>query len=288
MVKKSTLLKKLSSYSALASVAIAASQKTDGQIIYTGLNKIVTKGDGIYYLDLNNDGTKDFIMTDSVSFHTTSGKDIDIGGIAGLTPGDSIERDPNLPGLYFADPNSFKNIIGASDKWISYATFDFCSVKSFKNKGVFAGKGDKYVGLKLSKAGKFYYGWMRINLNAKCDTLVIKGYAYNATAGDTITAGEVGTGIASINNAAAVLESFNPNPATTTANIIYTINVPGSVTLELYDITGRKIETLLNNAQQAPGLNRIPADVSGLSSGVYFCKLTVNGQAYTQKLVVAH
>jgi hypothetical protein len=170
------------------------------------------------------------------------------------------------------------------------AEFDFCSLKSFKNEGVFAGKGDKYVGLKLVTGGNTYYGWVRVNVNANCDTLIVKDYAYNSTAGALITAGEGDTlsaGIAPLTEA-AVFESINPNPVNTISNIIYSIPVYSSVTITLYDIMGRKIKTILNNALQSPGRHNIPVDVSNLSSGIYFYTLTANGQTYTQKVAVTH
>jgi hypothetical protein len=95
-------------------------------------------------------------------------------------------------------------------------------------------------------------------------------------------------GIDEVNNNTTVLEPCSPNPANNIANIIYSIPAFASVTVALYDIMGRKIKTLLDNATQSPGRYKIPADVSNLSTGMYFYSLTANGQTYTQKLAVIH
>ena len=286
MVKKSTLLKKLSSYSTLATIVIAGADKAEGQIIYHDIKPdTVLHTSSVYVLDLNGDLVPDFEIVLGKSVATSSGV-VNGAGILGLAKGDSIEKNTVNSFSTFAKPNGYNNVIGASDKWLTTAGFDYCQVKSFKNHGVFGGKGDKYAGLKITKAGKVYYGWVRVNLNSKCDSLIIKDYAYNSVAGVSIKAGQGTTGIDAVNSDAATLESFNPNPATNTTTVIYNMNVAGVVTLELYDIMGRQIETLVNNTDQSPGRYKIPADVSHLSNGVYLYALTVNGQTFTQKLVV--
>lgn len=84
-----------------------------------------------------------------------------------------------------------------------------------------------------------------------------------------------------------VLEQCYPNPATGKTNIVYSIADNGTVSLVLYDVTGRLIKTLLQGVKQGPGRYKVPTDVSELPGGVYFYCLDVNGQTLTQKLVVA-
>src|SRR6266513_401738 len=61
MKKKSTLSKKLASYSALASAVLMVSKTADAQIIYTDvIPDDTTQVVGSYTMDLNNDGTTDF------------------------------------------------------------------------------------------------------------------------------------------------------------------------------------------------------------------------------------
>ena len=83
------------------------------------------------------------------------------------------------------------------------------------------------------------------------------------------------------------LESAYPNPSNTVCNIIYTIPTDGIVSADLYDISGRKLETLLNEGKQTSGRYKLSVDVTSLANGIYIYRITVDGQAYTQKFTVA-
>jgi hypothetical protein len=93
-------------------------------------------------------------------------------------------------------------------------------------------------------------------------------------------------GIDEISNT-VTLEKVYPNPANNWCNIIYSLPTDGLVNIALYDISGRKIETLLSNTQQTNGRYKLPVDVSSLTSGIYIYTITVNGQSYAQKLTVS-
>ena len=82
------------------------------------------------------------------------------------------------------------------------------------------------------------------------------------------------------------LEPCSPNPATAIANIIYSINGTSRVSLQLYDILGNHVKTLLESLDQNTGRYKIPIDVNDLPGGIYFYRLNVNGQLYSEKLVV--
>jgi len=96
----------------------------------------------------------------------------------------------------------------------------------------------------------------------------------------------LGTGIAQP-NANAFLETCSPNPASNTANIIYSITGNSTISVTMYDVLGNKVRTLLDGMQQTPGRYKIPTDVSMLGNGVYFYSLNVDGQSYTQKMIVS-
>jgi len=57
------------------------------------------------------------------------------------------------------------------------------------------------------------------------------------------------------------------------------------VLLEIYDINGRKIETLINN-QITNGVQMVNWNASKYSSGVYFVKLSDGKNLLTQKLML--
>jgi len=63
--------------------------------------------------------------------------------------------------------------------------------------------------------------------------------------------------------------------------IEYVLPVAGDVYIELYNVTGQKVKTLIQGRQDA-GIHRFTFDASGLSNGIYF--LYRDGQV-TQKII---
>jgi hypothetical protein len=68
-----------------------------------------------------------------------------------------------------------------------------------------------------------------------------------------------------------------PNPFNPSTKISYRLSAADNVELKVYDITG-KIITSLVNAKQSAGSYEVEFNAAGLSSGVYFYALIVNGQ----------
>ncbi|PJA95794.1 MAG: hypothetical protein CO129_09905 [Ignavibacteriales bacterium CG_4_9_14_3_um_filter_34_10] len=76
-----------------------------------------------------------------------------------------------------------------------------------------------------------------------------------------------------------------PNPTTNFSTIIYNVNKDGLVSLEILDVNGRKIKTLLNSKQEK-GRYSFEFDMTNCESGIYLCKLSINGQVYSNKFIV--
>ena len=70
----------------------------------------------------------------------------------------------------------------------------------------------------------------------------------------------------------ALSENY-PNPFNPTTVICYQLPVNSYVTLRVYDQLGREVTTLVNEKKE-PGSYQEQFDGSGLSSGVYLCRLT--------------
>jgi len=64
-----------------------------------------------------------------------------------------------------------------------------------------------------------------------------------------------------------------PNPFNPATRITYEIAAENFTTLRIYDLSGREIQTLVNENQQ-PGKYQVDFQAGELSSGVYFCRLT--------------
>ena len=82
-----------------------------------------------------------------------------------------------------------------------------------------------------------------------------------------------------------------PNPFNPTTTIKYIIPEAHSgfsmskVGLKVYDVLGNEIATLVNEAKQ-PGVYEVQFDATGLSSGVYFYKLTVNNSIKVKRMIL--
>lgn len=82
-----------------------------------------------------------------------------------------------------------------------------------------------------------------------------------------------------------VLSQNYPNPFNPTTQISYQLPVTAQVRLEIYDMTGRSIATLVNG-QVAAGRHTVNFDASGLSSGVYLYRIQAGSTIITKKLTV--
>jgi choice-of-anchor B domain-containing protein len=84
----------------------------------------------------------------------------------------------------------------------------------------------------------------------------------------------------------ALLQNY-PNPFNPSTAIAYELPAASQVRLELFDLMGRKLATLVN-ARQSAGLQTytLNAQAFNLASGVYFYRLTANEFTETKRLVL--
>ena len=89
------------------------------------------------------------------------------------------------------------------------------------------------------------------------------------------------------------LEQNYPNPFSDKTTIRYTLRDAGKVTLDVYDVFGRIVATLVDEVLEA-GEHNIPFVVKGAGSipssslppGVYFCRLRQGSDAITKTMIV--
>jgi hypothetical protein len=90
-----------------------------------------------------------------------------------------------------------------------------------------------------------------------------------------------------------VCRSFScaPNPAGKTVSIAFDLTRPARVTLKVFDVTGRKVRTLVDRFEPA-GSREVRWDGTDdrgekLGRGSYFCRLDAGGQTLSTKLVLS-
>ncbi len=74
-----------------------------------------------------------------------------------------------------------------------------------------------------------------------------------------------------------------PNPATETLSVILPKTIHDKYTIELYDVTGRKIKTLLNNESIKEEIVQLKLDE--INSGIYFLKIINAEKTVTKKII---
>lgn len=100
----------------------------------------------------------------------------------------------------------------------------------------------------------------------------------------------VNAGVVSIEETSGVdefkLMQNYPNPFNPSTNIDYSIPVASTVTLEVFDMTGRKVAVLLDGEQKAMGNHQVTFDASSLPSGVYLYRLKAGNNVSIKKLML--
>lgn len=85
--------------------------------------------------------------------------------------------------------------------------------------------------------------------------------------------------------AAFALDANYPNPFAQSTTIAYALPVAAEVRLEVFDVLGRRVRTLVG-AEQAAGRHRVPFETAGLASGVYLYRLTAGARTATRRLQI--
>lgn len=161
--------------------------------------------------------------------------------------------------------NSFLDI-NAEDNYL-YLTYNTSFIVvdiSQPDSGAIVYLANSYTNPNTPGAGTF-------NSIAVNNNIVLTGYL-----GVTVYNNNLVTGITEIPSLPGNFELFQnyPNPFNSSTLIRYTLSTSSHVTLKIYDILGREVETLVKSIQQA-GDYVVSFDASVLSSGVYFYRLEV-------------
>jgi len=76
-----------------------------------------------------------------------------------------------------------------------------------------------------------------------------------------------------------------PNPFNPETNIKFRTAVTGNIQINIYDISGKLVEELMNR-NLAAGEHEIKWNAARYSSGIYFCRMTTEKESYMHKMVL--
>jgi len=85
--------------------------------------------------------------------------------------------------------------------------------------------------------------------------------------------------------AAFAVSQNSPNPFNPTTTINFTLPVDGNVSVEVFNVAGQKVDTLVNGHMNA-GQHNVVWDASGFSNGVYFYSVKSGEFAKTMKMTL--
>jgi hypothetical protein len=78
-----------------------------------------------------------------------------------------------------------------------------------------------------------------------------------------------------------------PNPFNPSTTIEFDLPKASDVRIEVYNIAGQKIQTLLNERMPA-GSHRVEFDASGFASGIYYYRVEAGGFVEVKKMILVH
>lgn len=80
--------------------------------------------------------------------------------------------------------------------------------------------------------------------------------------------------------------SIAPNPANTITNLNYTLAQDSKVNIQLLDLNGKIIQSILEDTQQAKGTYSFTLVLTGLTQGLYFVKIESQNKRIVKKLTI--
>ena len=82
------------------------------------------------------------------------------------------------------------------------------------------------------------------------------------------------------------LEQNFPNPFNPSTIINFELNRATNVSLEVYNVVGQKVATLINDETRSAGRHTISFDGSSLSSGIYIYRLVTPQESLTKRMTL--
>ena len=230
------------------------STSINAQIVYTDIPDATPNA--TFPLDLNNDGTVDFMLQ--------------FGGSAG-----------NIGVLCYPQQNNAYagNFVGSDYlPWALSASTSICDTLATwygtnypgtmgigANIGYWPGAIDRYLALKLIVGTNTYFGWVRLDVVPTSTSFTVKDYAYQSTPNACIQSGQTTLGVEDLSERTY---SIFPNPLTSITTI-QTIGNLNNATLVVSNAYGKTVKRLENISGKSVSFSR-----DNLPNGLYLFHLT--------------
>jgi hypothetical protein len=178
--------------------ALALTPGAEAKIIYTKADQVIGRN-GVYSLDLNHDGTVDFLIEQSVN--TFSGGAGSASLLVDEALGNAVEGSIGKYSRHYAAALKLGARIGPRRQFINKGSAKGEALVEFYEDqdkripytyGQWINVKNRYLGLKLLINGKVHYGWARLSVHDKLAKMsaTLTGYAYETVPGKSILAGQ--------------------------------------------------------------------------------------------------
>jgi hypothetical protein len=77
-----------------------------------------------------------------------------------------------------------------------------------------------------------------------------------------------------------------PNPFNPATTIRFALPQESKIQLQVFDVIGRKVATLINNEARPAGIHSVRFDASRQASGMYFAVIQIGNQRFVQKMLL--
>jgi hypothetical protein len=189
----------LNMYALAASAAgvslLALAQPSQAKILYTKTNQIISTN-GVYPLDLNHDGTVDFLIQQQGLLSSGSEGN---GVWAKEAFGNAVQGSTGLYSWTFASALKEGATIGPNRRFVSNSepageimAEYVCTYNSCRGWiGQWVNVANRYLGLRFQIDGRIHYGWVRLSIQTQSFRITARltGYAYETIVNKTIRAG---------------------------------------------------------------------------------------------------
>ncbi|MBL7992873.1 MAG: T9SS type A sorting domain-containing protein [Candidatus Kapabacteria bacterium] len=76
-----------------------------------------------------------------------------------------------------------------------------------------------------------------------------------------------------------------PNPSKDFVNIAYSLDIVSAVEVTLFDMQGRQVQSTISEPRDA-GNHSLSLDISGLTRGIYVCRLRLGNRTEVRQISV--
>jgi hypothetical protein len=178
---------------------LAVTQAAEAKIVYTKAHQVIG-ANGVYNLDLNHDGTVDFLIQQIGYCNSTTCNGFQRWLLAKEALGNAVEGSIANQSMHFAAALNPGAQIGPRRRFIHggnngesmifvWEDQDFQTLHTY---GKWIDLNSRYLGLKFKIGKETHFGWARLSVHDSNGniTAVLTGYAYETVPGKAIVAGQ--------------------------------------------------------------------------------------------------